>query len=158
MAYSSDQILVGQPLPGCAFDEAFQPPERVPLDITLVEPKSELVNVPPEMLRADVVERAISAALENRPNALNPFSIPVPPFVQRSLVGGRSCAYGVFDAVSIVAGIRRHDGNHGVGRFGMSAEGASPATDLSISPKISLVSAPSVRPINGKSLSGKMRS
>jgi hypothetical protein len=70
-SYSSDPIIVGQPLAGHAFDEAFQPLRRMTRHIALVEPESELVNVPAPVLRADVVEGAINAALQDSPNGLD---------------------------------------------------------------------------------------
>src|SRR5260370_30794984 len=68
---SSDQILVGEPLSRNAHHEAFQPLQRVALHIALIEPECELINVAAEMLWADVMERAVDAALQHRPNALD---------------------------------------------------------------------------------------
>ena len=66
--YSSDQRLVGQPLPGHAVNEAVEAVERVPLNVALVEPESELAHVPTQMLFADMMVGAIDAALQERPD------------------------------------------------------------------------------------------
>src|SRR5271166_4628122 len=49
---SRDQRLVGQPLAGDALDEAGEPLQRVALDVALIQPEAELVNVAVQMLRA----------------------------------------------------------------------------------------------------------
>jgi hypothetical protein len=68
LGHSCDQILVGQPLASRAVNEAVEPQQRVPRHIAFVEAESELVNVATEMLRADMMEGAIDAALQNCPN------------------------------------------------------------------------------------------
>ena len=70
-AYSSNQILVGQPPAGCAVGEAVQPQQSMPSDVAIIEPEGELVNVPTKMLRADVVEGAIDTAFQHCPNAFD---------------------------------------------------------------------------------------
>src|SRR2546425_7234146 len=57
---SLDQSLVGQPLAGSAINEAVQPVDSMPLYIALIEPESELINVPAKVLRADMVEGAVN--------------------------------------------------------------------------------------------------
>src|SRR5665213_2515606 len=69
---SSDQRLVGQPLASGPSNEAVEPVKCVPSHIALVEPESELVHVTPKVLLADVVERAVDAALEDCPDGLDP--------------------------------------------------------------------------------------
>src|SRR6266576_4412019 len=68
-AYSSDQPFIGQPLPYRAVNEAVEPLQGMPLNIALIEPESELVNGPAKMLRADMVEGAVDAALQHGPDA-----------------------------------------------------------------------------------------
>src|SRR5258707_13423027 len=68
------QILVSQPLAGNAITETVEPLQGMPLNVTFIEPESELVNVPAQMLRADMVEGAINATLQNGPDALNAVS------------------------------------------------------------------------------------
>src|SRR4051794_8855616 len=68
---SCDQRLVGQPLAGCPGNEAVQPGQRVELDVALVQPERELVNVPAQVLRAGMVVHADNAPLENREDALD---------------------------------------------------------------------------------------
>src|SRR4051812_4989193 len=70
--YSSDQILIGQPLAGGAVNEAVDPLRCIPPDVAVVEPERELIDVAMRVLRTDMVERAIDAALENGKDALNP--------------------------------------------------------------------------------------
>lgn len=60
---SFDQRLVGQPLAGCAAHEAVEPLCRMPCHIAFIEPESELVNISAKVFLADVMERAIDAAL-----------------------------------------------------------------------------------------------
>jgi hypothetical protein len=69
--HSSDQPFVGQPLSCRAVNEAVEPLQGMPLHIALIEPESELVNVPAKVLRADVVEGAVNAALQDGPDAFN---------------------------------------------------------------------------------------
>src|SRR5258708_38401358 len=69
--YSSDQPFVGQPLPCGAVNEAIEPLQGMPLHIALIEPESELVNVPAKMLRADMVEGAVNAAFQDGPDAFD---------------------------------------------------------------------------------------
>jgi hypothetical protein len=57
-SYSFNESLVGEPLPCRTIYEAFETSQGVALHIALIEPKSELVNVPAEVLFADVVEGA----------------------------------------------------------------------------------------------------
>src|SRR5271169_6957580 len=61
---SSDQILIGQPLPRNAMHEAIQPLQRVPLHVALVEAERELVHVAMQVLVAGVMIDAVQAALE----------------------------------------------------------------------------------------------
>jgi hypothetical protein len=68
---SSDQIPVGQPPAGCAVNEAFQPSQRMTLHVAFVESERELVDVPTEVLRADMMIGAIDAALQDSPNAFD---------------------------------------------------------------------------------------
>src|SRR5947208_6233257 len=68
---SLDQILVSQPLAGNAINETVEPLQGMPLNVALIQPKSELVNVPAQMLRADMMEGAVNATLQNGPDALN---------------------------------------------------------------------------------------
>src|ERR1700682_2468061 len=68
---SCDQILVHQPPPGRAVNEAIQPQQRVPRDVPIIEPEGELVNIPAQMLRANVVEGSIDAALQDGPDAFD---------------------------------------------------------------------------------------
>src|SRR5712691_10438141 len=55
---SSNQIPIGQPLACDAIGEAVEPLQGMAFHIALIEPESELVNVPAKMLRADVMEGA----------------------------------------------------------------------------------------------------
>src|SRR4051794_4712913 len=64
-SYSSDQILVSQPLAGRALNKAVDPLRRVPLHITLIEAKGELIDIAVHVLRADMVESSVNATLEN---------------------------------------------------------------------------------------------
>ena len=41
------------------------------LDVAFVQPEGELVDVPVQVLRADVVVDAVAAALQDRPDAFN---------------------------------------------------------------------------------------
>lgn len=68
---SSDQILVGKPPAGRAIDEAVQPQQGVPRDVSIIESERELVNVPTKVLRADMMIGAINAALQDSPNAFD---------------------------------------------------------------------------------------
>src|SRR5260370_15992915 len=70
-ARSLHQRFVGQPLAGNAVNKAVEPLQRMPLDMALVEPERELVNVAAKMLRTGVVIDANQAALQNRENALD---------------------------------------------------------------------------------------
>src|SRR5260370_40523851 len=70
-ARSLDQRFVGQPLAGHAVTQPVEPLQRMPLDMALVEPERELVNVAAKMLRTGVVIDANQAALQNRENALD---------------------------------------------------------------------------------------
>src|SRR5438094_316920 len=70
-SYSSDQPFVGQPLPCRAVNEAVEPLQGMPLHIALIEPESELVNVPAKVLRADMVEGAVDTALQHGPDAFD---------------------------------------------------------------------------------------
>jgi hypothetical protein len=54
--YSSDQILVSQPLACRRIDEASEPMGRVPRHVTLIEVECKLVNVQPQMLVAGVAK------------------------------------------------------------------------------------------------------
>jgi hypothetical protein len=47
------------------------PVERVSLDVTIVEAKRELIDVAAKVLLADVMVRAIDAALQQRPDRLD---------------------------------------------------------------------------------------
>ena len=63
--------LVGKPLPGGPGNEALKPVKRMALDVALIEPEGELVNVAVQMFRAGVVVDADQTTLENRENALD---------------------------------------------------------------------------------------
>ena len=63
--HSCDQILVHQPPASRAVDEAIQSQQRVTGNVPIIEPEGEFVNVPAKMLRADVVESAIDAPLQD---------------------------------------------------------------------------------------------
>ena len=65
VAYSSDQVLVGQPLAFCRIDEARDPLCRMPSNVALIESEGELINVPTKMLWADMMEGAIDTAFED---------------------------------------------------------------------------------------------
>src|ERR1700746_2568239 len=69
--HSCDQIRVGQALPGRAVHKAVEAQQGTPRHIAFVEPESELVNVAAQMLRADVVEGAVDASLQDRPYAFD---------------------------------------------------------------------------------------
>src|SRR5438105_4392332 len=69
--HSSDQPFIGQPLPCRAVNKAVEPLQGMPLHIALIEPKSELINIPAKVLRADMVKGAVDAALQDGPNSLN---------------------------------------------------------------------------------------
>ena len=71
LEHSLDQRLVGQPLASNAINEAVEPLQGMPLHIALIEPKSELVNVSAKMLRANVVEGAVDATLQDGPDAFD---------------------------------------------------------------------------------------
>jgi hypothetical protein len=43
----------------------------MPLYVALIEPESELVNVPAKVFRADMVKGSIDAALQNSPDTFN---------------------------------------------------------------------------------------
>src|SRR5579864_4726941 len=68
---SSDQILVGEPLPRNACHEAVQPLKGVPLHVALIEPERELVYIAMQVLVAGVVIDAVQPALQNGPDALD---------------------------------------------------------------------------------------
>jgi hypothetical protein len=68
---SCDQRLVGEPLSGRAVYEAVEPGQRMQLDVALVQPEGELVNVPAQMLRAGVMVDAENAPLHDREDALD---------------------------------------------------------------------------------------
>jgi hypothetical protein len=63
VAYSSDEILVRQPLACRCVGEARKAERRVSSHITLVEAEGELVNVPAKMLEVDVMEYDVDTAL-----------------------------------------------------------------------------------------------
>jgi hypothetical protein len=63
--HSSDQILVSRPLAGRAVNEAVDPLRGVPLDIAFIQAEGKLIDIAVHVLRADMVERAINAPLEN---------------------------------------------------------------------------------------------
>jgi len=69
--YSSDQILIGQPLAGRAVNEAVNALRGMPLDVAFIETEGELIDVAMRMLRADMVERAVNATLENSEEAFD---------------------------------------------------------------------------------------
>ena len=70
---SSDQRLVGEPLACRAIYEAFQALQGVALHIAIIEPESELPHLAVKVLLAHMMERAVDAALQNRPNCLDAF-------------------------------------------------------------------------------------
>ena len=70
-SYSSDQILVGQPPAGRAINEAVETVEGMPLHVARIETERELVNVPAEMLGADMMESSVDAAFQNGPDAFD---------------------------------------------------------------------------------------
>jgi hypothetical protein len=70
-SYSSDQPFVGQSLPCRAVNEAIETLQGVPLHIALIEPESELIDVPAKVLRADMVEGAVNTALQDSPDAFD---------------------------------------------------------------------------------------
>ena len=53
------QLLVGQPLPDRALDQAIQPLHRVNLHVALVEPERKFIDVPAQVLHRDVVVGAV---------------------------------------------------------------------------------------------------
>jgi len=72
VAHSSYQVLIGQPLAGRAVNEAVYPLRSMPLDIAFIETEGELIDITVHVLRADMVESAINAALENGKETLDP--------------------------------------------------------------------------------------
>jgi len=69
-ARSLDQRLVCQPLPGDPVNKAVEPGQGMVLDVALIEPEGELVNIAAKVLRAGVVIDADQAAFQNRENAV----------------------------------------------------------------------------------------
>ena len=65
VAYSSDQILISQPLARRAVNEAVDALRGVPLYVAFVETEGELIDIAVCVLRADMVECAVNAALED---------------------------------------------------------------------------------------------
>src|SRR4051812_45883748 len=63
--YSSDQILVSQPLAGRAVNEAVDALRGVPFDVAFVETEGEFIDIAVCVLRADMVECAVNATLED---------------------------------------------------------------------------------------------
>src|SRR5258706_581770 len=70
-ASSLDQHLVCQALAGHRVNEAVEARQRVVLDVPLVEPEGELVNVAAKMLGAHVMIDADQAAREHRETAFD---------------------------------------------------------------------------------------
>jgi hypothetical protein len=55
---SCDQLRIGQPLSGSRVNKAVQPGQRMVLDVPLIQPEGELVNVAAKVLRADLMKNA----------------------------------------------------------------------------------------------------
>ena len=70
-ALSCDQSLVRQPSASRVDDEAIEPGQRVVLDVALIQPERKLINVPPKVLRGDVVKDAVDPALQDREDAFD---------------------------------------------------------------------------------------
>src|SRR5215218_3204879 len=68
---SCDQRLVGKTLAGSPGDEAIEPGQRVQVDVALVQPERELVNVAAQVLWAGMMVDADDAAFEDREDALD---------------------------------------------------------------------------------------
>ena len=69
--YSSEQILISQPLTGRAVNEAVDALRSMPPDIAFVETEGELIDIAVHVLRADMVERAVNATLEHSEETFN---------------------------------------------------------------------------------------
>ena len=71
--YSSSrrQPFVGQPPLGNAVNETVEPLSCVASDVAVIQPESKLVNVPARMVRADMVEGAVDATFQYRPDRFN---------------------------------------------------------------------------------------
>jgi len=67
---SLDQLLVGQPFPGHAIHEAIEPRQRMALDVTVIEPKCEFIDIAAQVLGAGVVIDTVDAAFHDGPYAL----------------------------------------------------------------------------------------
>jgi len=70
-AVSLDQCLIRDALASHGGCEAIQPRQRMILDVTLVQPEGELIDVPAKMLRAGVMVDSDETALKDRENALD---------------------------------------------------------------------------------------
>src|SRR5678816_1878744 len=66
-----NQCLVGKSAFCYAIDKTIKPFGRVPLDISIVQPECELINVAARVLGRDVVEGSVDPALQNGPHALD---------------------------------------------------------------------------------------
>src|SRR5579863_1690040 len=70
-ATSGDEALVSEALAHDGVDERFQPPQRVPFYVAVIQTPGKLVNVPVQMLRGNLMIDTVDSALEDCPNRFN---------------------------------------------------------------------------------------
>ena len=61
--------FVSEPLAHNRIHERIQPLECVACDVSLIQPEGKFVNVPGEVLLADLMVDSVQPTLEDRPNA-----------------------------------------------------------------------------------------
>lgn len=83
---SCDQLLIGDATAYRCRNHAVEAIKRLPSYVAIIEPKSKLVDVAPEMLWAGVVIHPMQATLEECPNALNAVCSNAAPTVLASAV------------------------------------------------------------------------
>src|SRR4029077_10035708 len=91
-ALSCDQFLVGKTLAAHRHNHAIQPVHGVPLDVAVVEPEGELVDVAAKMLRAGMVVDAGNAALHDGPDRFDAVGVDIAARVLASAVVDRVVA------------------------------------------------------------------
>jgi hypothetical protein len=71
LGVSCRQFLIGQPTIRKGKGETIEPSQRATVYVAIIEPKREFINVPTQMLPADVMIDAVQSALQNSPHALD---------------------------------------------------------------------------------------